>query len=283
MRTLAVVACILTVLLSGCGRKEESGKPRVAVSSEPLAWLLRQIAGDDVETVTLIPPGSNPETYQPSVGTMKELANASVFFTLNTPGFEKSLGNSIAGNFPDLPITDVSEGIEKIYGTHAATNESENGFDPHMLTSLRNCMMIGETMTETLSEMFPDKAASYAGAYGKLRTRLSELDSIIATKDIKGKTIVVKHPVLTYFARDYGIRQIALEKEGKEPTPLQLSAQIESIRNASPSIVVTEPSGNNALETQVSEELGIPMVEVNLSSDKWIDELSRTADEIDRN
>lgn len=283
MKIFYVVICVMLTLFSGCSKGKESDKSCVAVSSEPLAWLLTQIAGDDIEIVTLIPGGSNPETYSPTAGTMKDLAKSSAFFTLDAPGFEKNLGNTLASNFPNLLISDVSSNIEKIYGTHAETTESEDGFDPHMLNSLKNCSMIAMAMTETLSDMFPEHSEEYANACNQLKAKLSDLDRELSAKNLKGKSIVVRHPILSYFARDYNISQIALEQEGKEPSPMQMSVQIDNIRKASPSIVVTEPTGSNSIERQLSEQLNIPIIEVNLSTKDWIKELKRIADEIDRN
>ncbi len=283
MKIFYVIICVILTLFSSCSRGKESDKSCVAVSTEPLAWLLTQIAGDDIEIVTLIPRGNNPETYSSTAGTMKNLAKSSAFFTLGTPGFEKNLGNTLASNFPNLLISDVSTNIEKIYGTHAETTESEDGFDPHMLNSLKNCSIIAMAMTETLSDMFPENSEEYANACNQLTAKLSELDRELSKKNLKGKSIVVKHPILSYFARDYKISQISLEKEGKEPSPMQMSVQIDKIREVSPSIVVTEPIGNNSIERQLSEQLNIPIIEVNLSTKDWIKELKRIADEIDRN
>lgn len=283
MKIHHVVMLVILILFTGCAGKKESVKPCISVSTEPLAWLLAQIAEDDIEITTLIPGGINPETYNPTPGTMKALAGSSAFFTLDTPGFEKNLVNTISTNFPGMLITDVSEGIDKIYGTHAETTESGDGFDPHMLNSVKNCIQIAKTMTGTLSKMYPEKREEYAQACEDLAMKLSELDSDFTAKNLKGKTILVRHPILTYFARDYGIRQIALEKEGKEPTPLQLSSQIGKIRESIPSLAVIEPTGGKSIEREIADELDIPIIEVNLATGDWIKELTRIADEIGRN
>lgn len=284
MRIAALIAGILTLLLFGCTPKETGGKTRVAVSFEPQAWLLEQIAGDDIDIVTLIPSGSDPENYQPTVGVMKNLAGASAYFSLGTPGFEESMGKNIRENFPGLKVTDTSAGLEKIYGTHADTPRNDRGSDPHVMTSLRNCIQIAESMKRTLVEMNPEKAERYEEGYEKLKDRLTRLDREWSAKKLKGKTIVVRHPMLSYFAKDYGIRQLALEQDGKEPTPLQLSRQIGSIREASPTLAVTDPSGSGrSLIEGLASDLGIKVVEANLDTRDWIEQLNRLADEIDRN
>ena len=117
MRLLSIFS-ILLVILSGCSGGRKDDRPAIAVSFEPQAWMLEQIAGDDFDIVTLLPAGSDPETYQPSISTMKGLGKAEAFFTLGTDGFEKSLTDNIASNFPGLKVVDCSEGVAKIFGTH---------------------------------------------------------------------------------------------------------------------------------------------------------------------
>ena len=41
---------------------------------------------------------------------------------------------------------------------------------------------------------------------------------------------IIYHPALTYYARDYGLRQIAIEADGKEPSAKQLTQIIRQAR-----------------------------------------------------
>ena len=43
----------------------------------------------------------------------------------------------------------------------------------------------------------------------------------------RNKTFMTFHPTLGYLARDYGLKQIAVENEGKEPTPSSLKKLID--------------------------------------------------------
>ena len=44
------------------------------------------------------------------------------------------------------------------------------------------------------------------------------------------KAFIVYHPALTYYARDYGIRQEAVETDGKEPSAKRLAELIRMAR-----------------------------------------------------
>ncbi len=44
------------------------------------------------------------------------------------------------------------------------------------------------------------------------------------------RKFVIYHPILTYFARDYQLEQLAIEEEGREPSAAQLKSLIERAR-----------------------------------------------------
>ncbi len=70
MRTLSIISLLL-LILCGCGSGDKDEGSAIAVSFEPPAGMLKQIVGDDFDSVTLLLAGRDPETYQPSITTMK--------------------------------------------------------------------------------------------------------------------------------------------------------------------------------------------------------------------
>lgn len=277
---------MLVMILGGCGSGQKDDRAAIAVSFEPQAWILKQIAGDDFDIVTLIPSKSDPETYQPSVSTMKNLGQAKVYFTLGTPGFEESMGRSISSNFPNLMIEDAAEGITRIYGTHSDHSHDDgnepSGFDPHMLTSIRNCIIMADNMTETLAELYPENEDRYREQNRRLKDELRALDDSISGLSLRDKSIVVRHPILSYFAHDYGIRQLSLETDGKEPSPMQIMKMTEEIKEADPVMMVADKSSTSDRDAETAKQLGLEMMEVSLNSADWLNNLRRIAHEIDR-
>lgn len=276
------------MILSGCGSGQTDDRAAIAVSFEPQAWMLRQIAGDDFEIVTLLPAGSDPETYQPSISTMKGLGKAEAFFTLGTDGFEKSLASNIASNFPELKIVDCTDGVDKIIGTHghhAHDGHAHDGeeFDPHMLSSIRNSIMIAYNMTRYLSVIHPEKADIYRKSGDSLMARLQAMDDSISNMDIAGTSFAIRHPSLSYFARDYGLSQIALQADGKEASPLQLRKQMEKITDSGTKVFVMEKEHSSPGDEETAKQLGLKTMEVSLNSAEWLDDLMKTANEINRN
>lgn len=285
-----ILLMMLVMILGGCSGGRKDDRAAIAVSFEPQAWMLRQIVGDDYDIVTLLPAGSDPETYQPSISTMKGLGKADAFFTLATDGFEKSLTATLSTNFPHLKVVDCTEGVEKIYGTHGHDDHSDDGhdhdgeeFDPHMLASIKNSIRIADNLTSYMTAINPDKADAYRAAGENLKKRLQSMDDSISGMDLNGKSFAMRHPSLSYFARDYGLSQIALQASGKEASPIQLRRQMEEMKDTDTKLFIMEKEHASAGDKETASQLGLKSIEVSLNSTGWLDDLMKIADEINRN
>ena len=279
------ILCIITIL-GGCGAGQQDTRDAIAVSFEPQAWMVKQIAGDDIDIVTLLPAGSDPEVYQPSISTMKILGNAKAYLTLGTSGFEQSITDNISKNFPDLKIIDSGKGVEKIYGLHGNPESNDMAttteFDPHLLTSIRNCKIIVRNITETMVELYPEKAKEYLEAGTALFEKLAALDDSITGMRLKGKSFTIRHPSLSYYARDYGIEQIALSEVGKETSPLQLKQQIDASAMSRPAVMIVEKEHATSSDYATSRQLGTDTIQVSLNTAGWLNDLIRISNEINR-
>lgn len=282
-----ILLIMLMMILGGCSGGQKDDRPAIAVSFAPQAWMLKQIAGDDFDIVTLLPAGSDPETYQPSISTMKGLGKAEAYFTLGTDGFEKSLTSTLSANFPELKVVDCTEGVEKIYGTHGHHDHDGHDhdgeeFDPHLLSSIKNSILIADNMTRYMTVIHPEKAEVYREAGKKLRVRMQAMDDSIAGMDIAGKNFAMRHPSLSYFARDYGLSQIALQASGKEASPLQLRRQMEQMKDCGTKVFILEKEHSSAGDNETAKQLGLKTIEVSLNSEEWLNDLMMTANEINR-
>ena len=286
MRILSVLSLVL-IILGGCSSGQKDDRPAIAVSFEPQAWMLRQIVGDDFDIVTLLPAGSDPETYQPSISTMKGLGRAEAFFSLGTDGFETSLISNISSNFPELKVIDCTEGVEKIIGTHGHHDHDGHDhdgeeFDPHMLASIKNSIRIADNLTRYLMVIHPEKADIYQKSGEKLKAHLQAMDDSIENMNISGKSFALRHPSLSYFARDYGLSQIALQASGKEASPLQLRRQMEQMKDSGTDVFVMEKEHSSPGDEETAKQLGLQTIEVSLNSADWLNDLMKTANEINR-
>ncbi|MDE6511064.1 MAG: zinc ABC transporter substrate-binding protein [Muribaculaceae bacterium] len=285
-----ILLMMLVMILGGCSGGRKDDRAAIAVSFEPQAWMLRRIVGDDYDIITLLPAGSDPETYQPSISTMKGLGKTEAYFTLDTDGFEKTITSTLSSNFPDLKVVDCTEGVEKIYGTHSHDHHNDGGhehdgeeFDPHMLASIKNSIRIADNLTRHMTEINPEKADTYRAAGENLKKRLQSMDDSITGMNLNGKTFAMRHPSLSYFARDYGLSQIALQASGKEASPIQLRRQMEEMKDADTKLFIVEREHSSSGDNETVSQLGLKCIEVSLNSADWLDDIMKIADEINRN
>lgn len=301
LRLLTGVAVLILFICSGGCRKSEAGSGNgvLAVSNEAQKYILEQIAGPEFDIKVLLPAGSDPEMYEPDMRTMVGIEYADAYFTTSTIGFEERMTEILAGNYPDLKIVDVTAGLEQIEGTHSGVskgllgknsahkNEAEYAdghnhvADPHLLTSLGNVSIIAGNMLKGLKSTYPDRADEFEERYAEFAASLAKqgerMDSIMG--GARGKSFVVLHPSMSYFARDYGLNQIALEKDGKEASPRELKERLDNAASASPVILFYEKGHGESAAVHMAELLGIAAYPINFEGADFLKELEKAANE----
>lgn len=275
MRLPALLAAII-ILYAGCActRGKESGeRPSVSVSFEPQKWIVEQIAPGDFNVNVLIPSGSNPETHDPQMETLRQLQKSVAWLHLGTPGFEAATMNSVRENFPDVKILDVSEGVEILSDGHGGAA------DPHLWSSVRNTRIIAANMLKPLQEAVPGKAATYRDNFLRLDARLRHLDDSLASAFSSGPrhSFMIRHPSLSYFARDYGLTQTAMEIEGKEPTPMQLKQRLEVGMASGATVMFYESEHNPEQSLELARQTGLRPVEISLNTTDWENQILKIA------
>lgn len=206
-------------------------KPTVVVSIEPYRYFTEQIAGDKVKVVTLVPRGASPETYEPTARQMVEIADSRMYLLIGTTPFEQSwtrrIAETVGSSSSSLRLVDTSRGVLSV-------RDRQGVADPHLWMSTRNAILIAGNIYKALKEEFPADSTYFHHRLLSFTAAAHRLDSTIVTtlSQAKPLTFLIYHPALTYFAREYGLRQLVLEEEGKEPTASSMAAVIRQARTA---------------------------------------------------
>lgn len=225
------IALLIAILCGGCtSRRPADGEP-LYVSILPLRSLVQGIVGDDFDIEVLVPPGASPETFEPTPRQFVGLNKARMVFNVGLIDFENTL---LAKVEDQEKVVNLSRGIELIAGTcsHGSHGHTHtHGIDPHVWTSPRALQKMAENAYEAIRKAYPD-SVKYETNYRLLQQELKALDertaARIAASDVE--YFIIYHPALTYYARDYGLRQIAIEADGKEPSAKQLTQIIRQAR-----------------------------------------------------
>ncbi len=215
-------------LISSCSSTERQPEiPTLYVSILPLRPVVEDIVGDDFRIEVLVPAGASPETFEPTPKQLTGLNDARMIFSVGLIDFERTLLSKTADTAKIVPL---SRGIDPIAGVCAHGGHA-HGVDPHIWTSPRELITMTANAYAAIHRSYPD-SAKYTANYHALREKLERLDAQVAEKIAQSgvRSFIVYHPALTYYARAYGLEQIAVEDEGKEPSARRLSRIIARAR-----------------------------------------------------
>ena len=209
------------------GMAESNAKPTVTVTIPPYQYFVDKIAGDKVDVNVMVSNGNNPETYEPNAQQMMELSNSALYLKVGSIGFEQTWIKKLQDNAPDMKVIDTSVGIKP-------AQTPGGNIDPHVWMSCKNARIISSNIFKALCQLEPENKTFFQKNYQQLLSSIDRQDSIIR-KSFKDnpemvRKFVIYHPILTYFARDYQLEQLAIEEEGREPSAAQLKSLIERAR-----------------------------------------------------
>ena len=216
----------------------------VFVSIVPQKAFVHKIAGERAAVHVMVRPGHSPATYEPLPRQLTLLSAADIYFRIGVP-FEDAWLPRLRSVTADMPVVDTRKGIDLRHmhahhghthgeGMGAAETEadhaahSERNRDPHIWLDPILVKTQAETMTDGLAAVDPDHADFYRERLVAFQRELDGLDHQIRTllSGLENRAFMVFHPSWGYFAERYGLEQIPVEIEGKEPSARELEELI---------------------------------------------------------
>ena len=274
---------ILTLfILSGCGNTtQKSEKPILTVTLEPLRYFTEAIAGNNYEVVSMVPKGSSPESYDPTPQQLVNLSKSQAYFRIGYIGFEQAWMKKLEANCPNMKVFDTSKGIDLIRdkGHWHGDHFHEGGVEPHVWNSTQNALIIADNIYQALCELDSTHKEDYQKRLDVLKQTIRQTDANVRTLvENADSTFLIYHPALSYFARDYGLKQVSIEEGGKEPSPAQLKALIETCRNENVHTIFVQQEFDQRNAQLIANELGVNIVSINPLSYDWVIEMIRIAE-----
>lgn len=274
---------ILTLfILSACGNTtQKSEKSILTVTLEPLRYFTEAIAGDNYEIVSMVPKGSSPESYDPTPQQLVNLSKSQAYFRIGYIGFEQTWMKKLEANCPDMKVYDTSKGIDLIRdkGHWHGDHFHEGGVEPHVWNSTQNALIIADNIYQALCELDSTHQEDYQKRLDVLKQTIQQTETNVRTLlENADSTFLIYHPALSYFARDYGLKQVSIEEGGKEPSPAQLKALIETCRNENVHTIFVQQEFDQRNAQLIANELGINIVSINPLSYDWVKEMIRIAE-----
>jgi zinc transport system substrate-binding protein len=290
--TLANSPLLLFLL---CSPANAGGQIGVFVSILPQKYFVEKVGGDQVDVSVMVAPGSSPAVYEPKPRQMAELTRAKIYFAIGVP-FERVWLEKIADTNPGMRVVRTDAGIEKVpMRAHHVHNENvteqprsqsavhdHQRLDPHIWLSPPLVKRQAMKILEALMQVDPAHRTGYERRYQEFVRELDELHArLISFFDRKQNLeFMVFHPSWGYFAQSYGLRQIAIEIEGKAPKPAQLREIIQYARQHHIQAIFVQPQFSKKSAALIAREINARLVAVDPLAENWNQNLVRVALEL---
>lgn len=310
LRWLAALALTL-MLVGGCGgtnvtRRGASafvgdGRLRVATSIYPVYEFARAVGGDQVDLVNLVPPGTEPHDWEPSVGDIRTLNDAQVFL-YNGAGFEHWVDAALASlDNRDLMAMETSEGFALLDAAghghshegelvhdehdpdqahedddHHADPEHEDSdhhahdhgdLDPHIWLDPNGAAHTVARIRDALAAADPANAEVYRSNAEAYLAELAALDEEFAAglARCERRVFFTTHAAFGYLAHRYGLEQHAIMglAAEAEPTPRALKAVVDAAREHDVQYIFFETLVSDKVARVVADEVGAETLVLN--------------------
>jgi zinc transport system substrate-binding protein len=263
--TILVVTAILMPAQPATARD----LPLVFVSIPPLKFVVERLAADAVAIEVLLPPGASPHTYEPTPRQMADLDRARIYLAIGVP-FEKAILGKISA---------VIVGVTLLPVMGDADHHGPGAPDPHIWLDPMRMATVAATVAGALTEILPSKKTEIERNLGALERALAATDARVAAilDGLSGRSMVVFHPAYGYFARRYGLHQVAVEAEGKAPSARQLASTVDTLRTESVTAIFIQPQFSRIAADRVAAALGCQVVELDPLAGDYLANLEEMA------
>jgi zinc transport system substrate-binding protein len=280
---IGMLAVSVIFLLISSPNAQAEKKLAVFVSIAPQKYFVQQIGQERVDVQVMVQPGASPATYEPKPRQMATISKTPIYFAIGVP-FEKNWLKKIAAANPNMQVVHTDHGIQKIpmaahhhevehYQDQDHQNHGE--LDPHIWLSPPLVMTQARTIRDALQEIDTAHRSMYDTHYKAFVSKLADLDAELRNTFAgqQGLQFMVFHPSWGYFAHTYGLKQVPVEIEGKDPKPAQLKELIEHAKKNQIKIIFVQPQFSSKSAKLVAKEINGQVAFADPLAQNWSDNL----------
>ncbi len=253
-RTAALVAAAVFLFAPGLPAADAAREALVAATIAPLADIVRQVSGDAIEVLRIVPPGASPHTYEPTPAVVRRLSGARAIFFVGhrLDDWVLPLARAAGG----APAVRADSGILLLRGERGEV-------DPHYWLSCANARLIASGIERRLEALFPERAAGFRRRLSDFSARLEAADAEIrrTLEGLASRDIATFHDGFRYFAAAYGLRIVAVfePSPGREPGPRFVEEFERKIRDARVRVIFSEPQLSVDVLSPIARDLHVTL------------------------
>lgn len=281
LKKLLIYTLIITFFVScSKGAKlRDDNKKTIYTSFYPLQSVTKEIVGDKINVVNLIPTGQEVHHWEPTAKDMSNIYKGSLLLVngLNLEMWTEKFSGAIK----DLDLFEVSKGVKLLKTDHHEKenekdehgneiikpmndeeehNHSHGEYDPHIWLSLRNMKIISENICNKISEIDSDNATYYKENLKKFHEKLELLDNeyLEKLKNPRIKYVITSHEAFKYLFNDYDLIQIPIEgiNSDSEPNMAKMKKIVEFAKKEDIKYIFFEDLNDSKIEDTLAKEIG---------------------------
>lgn len=235
----------------------------------PLEFIVGEIGGDTVDVESIIPPGADAHSYEPTMQDMTSYANADAFIYVggNMEVFSDTIANALTSQSVELiPLNEHGELFEATshdhdhdHDDHEHDHDHEEGEDPHIWINPTRMIDVADIIKDELIALSPENEDLYLENYEQLVEAFEELDAAYTETlaDKENAHIIVPHAAYGYWDQ-YGVTQIPLSgySMSEEPSQRQLQELVDTANEYNLEYVLFEQNTDSRIPEVIQNEIG---------------------------
>ena len=254
----------------------DTGERIITVSIAPFKYFVRAIGGDDFRVNVMVPAGANPHIYEPFPKQIFNLRKSVGYVSNGYLGFEVTWLDRFYDSNRTMKKLSLSKNIAPLGNSHHQEGGHVEGADPHYWVSPKCALIMALSVRDYLCELNPVNSNKYEANYQELLTGIRELDEKAAGlfSGVQSRSFMIFHPNLGYLARDYGLEEISVEYEGKEPPPSRMKELIDRARDEHIKTIFVQREYDTKNAGAIAHEIGAELQIIDPLSAEWMDSTS---------
>ena len=289
MKLIHYLSLFLIALFTlSCGTKKAEKERIISVTIEPQRYFVEKIAGNLFKIHCVTPAGQSPETYDPTPQQMVQIGKSMAYFRIGEIGFERAWMKNLSEQNPDMKVFNLSKGMKMIKNHEEHVRHDHDGHhhhhhhglvDPHIWTSIEGAKTIAKNILDAVVELDPNNQSIYQNNYQALSKEIEKTEVTLKNllEPLRGTSFIIYHPALTYFAHEFGLNQLCIELDGKEPSPAQLKKLVDTAQESKAKVVFIQKEFDQKNAELIAKETGCKLEQINPLDYNWSDAMIHLA------
>jgi len=268
VRTSAAALTLGALLVVGCSDGGGESASQVMATTTIWADITEQVACGEIEVPSLVPPGADAHSYEPSVRDADQLRNAELVIA-NGLGLEQRMDDALTAAVEDgVPVSEVAH-----WGGTLDSDGREQGdpgqavdeLDPHLWMDPDRVAVavphVAQLLRDTTIEVGDDDLDRCAAEYVEELAALSaEVEQTLSVVPAERRKLVTNHETLQYFARRFGFEIVGAVLPSTdslaESSPRDLDELAATMRVTGIDVVFADVGSPTRLARALTERLG---------------------------